>query len=231
MTYEELTAMPEEARKEAMAKAFHEKNAEAQGLRNRLKKESPKALEIFERIKAEFGVEDVDDAFIESLKSATNKTMSMEERLKVMERSLAKANGEKEALSNQLTQSEKKQLERERDGLILAELGKIGIRSDEMQDQIKLASLSAVYDGDTQRWSFNGKDLAVYAGDLAKAKPYLVGNPIKGGTGNSNASNVQGAGANGFISEAEFMAMSLDQQRTKEVRDRVHASVDKWDSK
>jgi hypothetical protein len=228
MTYEELTALPEEARKEAMAKAFHEKNTEAQGLRNRLKKDNPKALEAYERLKAEFGVDELDDAFIESLKSATNKTMSMEERLKVMERSLAKANGDKEALSNQLTQSEKKQLERERDGLILSELGKIGIRSDEMQDQIKLASLSAVYDGDTQKWSFNGKDLAVYAGDLAKSKPYLVGNPVKGGTGNSGAPNVQGGSTDGFISEAEYMAMTLDQQRSPEIRAKARASMDKW---
>lgn len=228
MTYEELQALPEEARKEALAKAFHEKNTESQSLRTRLKKENPKAMEIMERLKAEFGVDDVDDAFIENLKSASNKSMSMEERMKVMERSLTKAQSEKEALSNQLTQSEKKQLERERDSFILTELGKVGIRSDEIQDQMRLASINATYDADTQKWTFNGKDIATYATDLAKAKPYLVGNPVKGGTGNSSASNVTGAGADNFISEADYMALSLEQQRNPAMRAKARASMDKW---
>ena len=228
MTYEEMMALPETERKDALAKAFHDKNQEAQSLRTKLKKENPKAMEIMERLKAEFGVDDVDDAFIENLKSASNKSMSMEERMKVMERALSKAQAEKDNLSSQLTQSEKKQLERERDGFILTELGKVGIRSDEMNDQMKLASINATYDADTQKWSFNGKDIATYATELAKAKPYLVGNPVKGGNGNSSASNVHGAGAGDYISEADYMALTLEQQQAPAMRAKARASMDKW---
>ena len=231
MKYEDLIALPEAERQEALAKAFNEKNTENQSLRTRLKKESPKALEIFERIKAEFGVEDVDDAFIDSLKSASNKSMSMEERLKTMERTLDKEKAEKIKLNEQLSQSEKRQLETERDRMILSEFGKVGIRPDEMQDQIKLASLNATYDGESQKWSYNGKDISTYATELAKSKPYLVGNPVKGGNGNSSASNVQGEGVKDFISEAEYMALTLDQQRSPEIRARARASMDKWGAK
>lgn len=231
MKYEDLIALPEEARQEALAKAFNEKNTENQSLRTRLKKESPKALEIFERIKAEFGVDDVDDAFIDSLKSASNKSMSMEERLKAMEKALEREKGEKNQLNEKLTQSEKRQLETERDRVILSEFGRVGIRTDEMQDQIKLAGMVATFDGEAQKWSYNGKDIASYATELAKAKPYLVGNPVKGGQGNSAAPNIGGEAVKDFISEAEYMALTLDQQRTPEIRARARASMDKWSAK
>lgn len=227
MKYADLMALPEEEREAAYAATLHEKNTEAQSLRERLKKTSPKALAIYEAMKAKFGVEDVNEEFLDMLQKQSTESMTLEQQMAQLKKNLEAEKANNAKLNEKLTATERSQRERDRDNQIVSALGVAKIRSDAMDDARKLIASDSEYDTETNSWKFGGKDLTAYVADFAKAKPYLVGNPVKGGNGDSSSSSGSGNGAD-FISEEEYLKMSRDEQLKPETRKRVHASMDRW---
>lgn len=226
MKYEELILLPEEARAEALAKAFNEKNTENKSLRDRLKKANPRALELYDKMKEKFGVDDIDDEMLETLYARSQSGVTLDQQVKALTAKLEKEKKEKEQLMNDFSVTKRKSLERERDTQVMAELGKVGVRGDAMVDAQRIVSLDAELQEDGA-WLFAGKSLSEYMVDFAKAKAYLLGNPFKGGSSDSSQSN-GGRTSPDFISEAEYLALSPEEQRSPEIRKKAAASMDKW---
>jgi len=232
MNYEELMALPEDKRAEALIEFKRKTNDENKSLRDRLKVQNPKAMAVYEGLRAKFGLEDVTDEFLDQLAKTSSDSMTAEQRIKALETTLANERKGSESLKAELGATKKMQLEKERDAMILGELAKIGVRGDAMVDAQRIVALESSYDGDTGKWLFNGGDVSTYMATFAKSKPYWIGNPVKGGNGNSSSSsNGHSQGDENFISEADYMALSDAERQTPEIRKKASYSIDKWKEK
>jgi hypothetical protein len=219
--------LPEAERSTALSSAIHERNEEAKTWKTKFKQvNNPKANQLLESLKIRFGVEEVDEAFLEMLEKRNTQGQSQEEQMKALKAQLERESNEKKSLNEKLKASEIQQRERQRDEAILGALTKAGIHRNSA-DAKKIIITDAVYDGDTGKWTFDGKDLDGYVSEFAKDRPHFVDNPVKGGSGNSSSSNNgHGSGSADFISEAEYMAMSPEDQRANHKKAMV--SMVKW---
>lgn len=162
----------------AISEAKHKANQEAKGLR-----ESKKSSEeILAKLKARFERDSIDDAFLDELQRIPNEKLDAVEQAKNWERKYKEAVAESEKYKGELTTTQLRVKEKGRDDSILAEISKVGIKTEAISSALKLISLESKLD-EEGNWLYNGKPLDEYIGEFVKTNGYLLTNPVAGGAG------------------------------------------------
>jgi hypothetical protein len=216
MEFEEVMATLTPEQQDAITKRLAKVNEEAKGLRTKVKQTE----DIVGKIKTRFNVDTLDDAFFDSLQKSSADKLTIEQRLETERK-------ERLQLQSKLEGMTQMQREKSRDEQIIQALSKVGVRSDAISKALKLISLDSDYaDGE---WSFDGKPLDLYMTTWAKENAYFLGNPVKGGNGDSKAPNGAHNGSDpNFITQEEYLAMSPEVQRRPDVQKRAMASMANW---
>lgn len=229
MTYEEIMAKLSAEEQEVFRGEIHKRNEENKSLRERLKTQSPKAVAAYEALRARFGVEEIDETFLDQLQQKTAEGLTAAEQVKALKASLEKESMARKEAEKRLSSASIAQRERERDGRILDAVGKAGVRPEASSKACKLIAMESTFDDVTGAYLYNGKSLSEYMDDFRRENQYMIANPIGGGAGDSRASTSGGGSSDAdFISEDDYLKLTPTEQRSKEVRARVAKSMDKW---
>lgn len=191
-------------------------NAEAKGLRDRLKAHE----DLHGKIKSKFGVESIDDTFLESLKINASKAGEKETELTELRKQMA-------GLRANFDNMTKAQQQAKLNEAITASLGKIGVRPDAIVNATKLISLNGNLN-EAGEWEFDGMPLDKFIVEWSKQNQYMIGNPVKPGNGNSGESNNGHEAVKDFLSAEEYLAMPREKQLSPEIAKRANASMHLW---
>ncbi len=169
--------------------ATHKANEEAKGLRGRAKGSE----ELIAKLKARFEVDELSDDVLDQLQRMPAEKLGAEERAKHLERKAKELETERNKYRDELSATQQKVAEKQRDDGIVQVLGKIGVRPDALDAARKLLAIDAVLG--EEGWTYNGKPLDEYAQEWAKGHAYLLANPVAPGAGTRAQTGNSTAGA------------------------------------
>lgn len=192
-------------------------NEEAQGLRGRLKG----IEDLHGKLKTKLNLSDITDSDIEALSLNVKKASESGGEIANLKQQI-------QQLTANFTKVEQEKREGKRNESIVSALGKIGVRSDAMANAARLVAFASSLNANGE-WEFEGQPLDKYIETWKAQNQYMIGNPIKGGNGNSGAPNMgNGNVIAGFISEADYLAMGDAERRSPETQKRVMESMGQW---